>query len=551
MEKAKEILLKIFGFIRTKWEAASRNARIITLAVTVAVAASAVMLIAIANRVDYEMIYNGVDSAEMRDIAVALQDMGITSARLTGNTVSVPRDIADDVRMGLAIEGFPRSTTLNYDIWNNGIGIFSTDAQTKELQRQGLEVRITATLRRLTLVQDAAVTITMPESRPYVLNPDRRPSRASVVLTLVPGARLSNEQINGIKHIVVMAIPELTLENLTLNDQHGLALIADETTSIEEQLILERQRLAIQRAFERDLEEDLEAKIAGLYDGVVRAFRVGVTAQVSHNEWIEETRDYTGANTHPETGRQEGILESRTYREAWNALVPEDGAVGTTVNADISPNYPTFVGEAGTEAFYERLDETIFLVNERKRQTTSNGYTVERVTAAVQLDVGALTQEQIDNHRRLVALAIGTYEEDVMVIPTNFILPAPDLQPQINVSSPVRNVLVFIIISLGALLIILFILAIASSGSKKRRLIRSRATAFQGGGVPTFGEEGFGTFPVGKPFEEEEEKIEIQSLLGAGDGDTRETLLKNEIREFAKTNPDIVAQLIRTWIREG
>jgi len=550
MDKAKENFLKAFGFFKGKWDAASRNARIITLGVSAAVLISVITLVALSNRVDYEIIYSGVQSTEASEMLTALQELGIP-ARFTGNNISVPAELADDARIELAIQGFPRSTTLDYGVWNESIGIFSTDAQTREVQRQQLETRLTATLRRINHVTDAAVTITPPESRPYVLNPNRRASQASVLLTLTPGVRLNNRQIEGIQHLILAAVPELTPENLWIANQDGIGLIADEAGTVEEQIALDRQRLFMQRQFERDLEEDLETKIAGIFTGVVKDFRTAVRAELDFNNWIEEELTYTGANTDPETGEIRGIIENHTNRVAWNMLVPEDGMVGTTVNADISPGFPTWVGEPGSEAYYEHLNTNNYLVNERKRQTTSNGYSVGRVTASVQLDVGTqMTGDEIDQYRRLVAFVIGAFEEDVQIIPTNFLLAPPDTVPPIHVS-PVRNVLVFIIISLGALLVILFILAIMSSGSKKRRLIRSRAAAFQGA-TPTFAEEGgFGSFPVGKPFEEEPEKIEIQSLLGAGEGETRDALLKNEIREFAKTNPDIVAQLIRTWIREA
>ena len=47
---------------------------------------------------------------------------------------------------------------------------------------------------------------------------------------------------------------------------------------------------------------------------------------------------------------------------------------------------------------------------------------------------------------------------------------------------------------------------------------------------------------------EYEEDFEIQSLSGERT-ETREDVLKREIREFSKTNPEIVAQLIRNWMR--
>jgi flagellar M-ring protein FliF len=547
MEKAKETLLRFFGFIKGKWESASKNARIITLSVLVAVVISVITLVAIANRTDYEVLYRGVQSTEMSEIAVALREMGITNVRFDGDTISVPKEIADLARMEMAIQGFPRSTSLNYDIWNDAIGMFSTDAQTREIQKQQLETRIAATLRQVTLVQDAAVTITPPESRPYVLNPERRPSRTSVLLTLQPGVRLTSRQIEGIRNLVISAVPELEDANLTITNQDGIALIADEAGSIEEQIALETHRRNMQRQFERELEADLEGNIASVLTGTLRNFRIAVRANVDFNEFIEETVDYD-AFINPETGMPEGIPENRRTQMAWNGIIGEDGMVGTAINADISPNFPTLEGEPGSEAFFEVLNDVNYLVNERKRLTTSNGYIVDRVSVAVQIDEGVLTGDQIDDYTRLIAFAAGTDVEYVMVMPTNFPL-IPPIGDDSVVVAP-NNALVFVIIALGAFLVVLFVLAIMSSGSKKRRLIKSRAAAFQGAS-PAFADEGFGAFPIGRPMEEEEdESLKIQSLLGSGEGETREGLLKNEIREFSKTNPDIVAQLIRTWIRE-
>ena len=48
--------------------------------------------------------------------------------------------------------------------------------------------------------------------------------------------------------------------------------------------------------------------------------------------------------------------------------------------------------------------------------------------------------------------------------------------------------------------------------------------------------------------EDEKEDYELQSLT-SGTEETREAMLKKEIRDFSKTNPEIVAQLIRTWLK--
>ena len=43
-------------------------------------------------------------------------------------------------------------------------------------------------------------------------------------------------------------------------------------------------------------------------------------------------------------------------------------------------------------------------------------------------------------------------------------------------------------------------------------------------------------------------EFELQSL-SEGDDNSRDAVLKREIRDFSKSNPEIVAQLIRTWMK--
>jgi flagellar M-ring protein FliF len=456
--------------------------------------------------------------------------------------------MVDNARMQLAMQGFPKST-YNYNIWNDGVGMFSTDAERKEIQRQQLEQNIRATLRSLTPVQDALVTVHPSEQNRYVMSTDRRLASASVTLTIHQGVRLTSAQIEGIHNLVLTSVPELTRENLRIQNQDGITLIADDANNAEASLALDMQRMNMQFEFQRTMENRLRASVEELLSGTVRDFRVAVNVRLNFSEWERQTLEYEGVNI-DEAGFQHGVVDFEEKLVAWNAIDIDGGLVGTTTNADISPDYPTWIGGEGNEAYFERSEYTKYLVNEYNTFARSNGFDVEMINVAVQIDEGVLSQDQIDEYRMLLANTVGTSVEYVSVRPTNFLLEAPTPTPGVGGASPVRNMLIFIIISLGALLIILFMLAIMSSGSKKRRMIKARASAYAGA-TPTFDDVsmgGFNTFET--PQEEEQEQIKLQSLLG-GEGETRDALLKNEIREFAKTNPDIVAQLIRTWIREG
>ena len=47
-----------------------------------------------------------------------------------------------------------------------------------------------------------------------------------------------------------------------------------------------------------------------------------------------------------------------------------------------------------------------------------------------------------------------------------------------------------------------------------------------------------------------EEDTNIPSLVARSEVETREEAIKREIEEFAHQNPAMVAQLIKSWIRE-
>jgi flagellar M-ring protein FliF len=551
MGKAREALGKTGGFIKGKWSAANKNTRIIVLAVFAAMLIATIMMIALSRRTDFEVLYTGVTAEEMGEIASALNGMGVT-ARVDGQTVSVPRDQVDRVRMDLAIEGFPRAA-FNYNIWNDSIGMFSTDADRRMAEVHQLQEQLRATLRTLTFVQSAIVMITPATEDSFVFSDRGTPAQATVQLTLQPGARLTTAQIEGTQRLVMTAVPGLTMENLAIINQHGVELIPEDLNTAETALALQMQTLNMQTSFRLRYEENVRASIEELLRGTVKDFRVAVNAQLDFSNWETVSTTFEGANVDPETGLVSGIVDYSEKMTAWNAIGEDGNLVGAPINVDIAPGYPTLEAFRGSEAFFESVERLQYKVSEYHRVASSSGFEIAKVTIAVQIDDNTLPQDEIDEWRRLIANGTGTDFENVSVKTTNFILTTPTSQPPTIQPSSVRNLLVFVIISLGALLIILFMLAIMSSGSKKRKLIRNaRMAAFQGAGASGSGMDSdeYGGYAFSKPVDDEPEEIKIQSLLGAGEGETRDALLKNEIREFAKTNPDIVAQLIRTWIRE-
>ena len=168
--------------------ACEKSADIIITAVSVVIVAAIVLAIVL-NQKGYTAIYTGLDSEESSQVVSAINELGITDVKMgTDGSISVPSDQADNVRMQLSIQGYPKST-FNFDVWNSGIGIWSTDTEKKVLQIQQLQTHLMKAINTISAVKNSYVIITMPENSNYVISTDSEEPRVSVKLDLKNGAQ--------------------------------------------------------------------------------------------------------------------------------------------------------------------------------------------------------------------------------------------------------------------------------------------------------------------------------------------------------------------------
>lgn len=223
--------------------------------------------------------------------------------------------------------------------------------------------------------------------------------------------------------------------------------------------------------------------------------------------------------------------------------------MGTTVNADISLDYPTLqVGEDG-EFYYEYTRDIHNKVNETRRQIEKDGYSIGRLSAAVVVrSNNDLTGDDETRWRNTIANAIGADIENVSIKTTPFIETTdPIMGTALNVGSVSSQsmVMIAVIVILGVVLIVLLILALNAPGSRKKRrnaahLVSTPIPVTEAGEV--FYDEGG---DVGKVDDSEFELTSLNEEMP----ETRDEALKREIKDFSKNNPEIVAQLIRSWLR--
>lgn len=554
MDKVKDTLAKVGNFLKTKAASLSKRTIIIASAAVAVVVVALIMLIAINSQTRYAVLYYEASASEAQEICTyARETLGITDVKINANgDVLVPESSVEDMRVSMSIAGYPKST-FNYDTWKNGVTLFSTKTELREAQKQQLQDNLMATLRGFNNVDNAIVILGIPETEDYVLSESEKEPTASVALTIRD--TLSAENIDGMYNLIATSLPGLKRANITITDQSGAQLSPEFSTSYaqqeEERLSILYQRLSYQDRYRETLENTIQNLLKDSFDGV----NVAVGLDLDFNDDVIEEIRHEGANR-DEDGNQSGIVSDETIKNASGGQGVEGGVPGTTTNADISPDYPTItLGENG-EYYYEYSRQINYKVDEIRRQIVRDKGSISNLSAAVVVKSNAdLTNDEETRWRSIIANSIGASLDNVSIKATPFIETTNPIlnEPNINIGniSSESMVLIAVIIILGVVLIILLILALRAPGARKRRRPVNRLVAVPA--VAGAGAEG------GSGIDGEEDRFQNMAQIDDGEfeltslseeqPETRDEALKREIQDFSKNNPEIVAQLIRSWIR--
>ena len=538
----KDKLSAFWNGFKSKWGSLAKNLRIFIITAIAVVAVGAIVLTIILNQKSYTAIYTGLDSEECSQIASAINDLGVTDVKIgTDGSISVPSDQSDNIRMQLSIQGYPTST-FNFDVWNNGIGIWSTDTEKKVLQIQQLQTHLMKAINTIGAVKNSYVIITMPENNNYVISTNDEEPRVSVKLVLRNGATLSAEQVEGIYALVLNSLPGLEREYISIVDTDGKLL--DGKNSIVEEDVLYQSRLNFQEQMQNLLKSQLDETLRKLY----KDYTINVNVKLNYDNSKSEYTIYTPSIA--EDGTSGGMIQSSTKNEGWGGIGSLSGVVGTTSNSDISPNYPTIEGDGDNEYYYQNSITVNRLVNTEIRQLEKNGYSVDRITAAITVDQINMLEADKEQLREVIAFAIGTDIANVTVANYPFVINGG------NSSSGGNNIIrggnvdwtVYIIILLGLFVLALLIIAILTGNAKKKKRARAKAKAAAAQAAAQAAQESAALSfePQTQPAEE----FNIQHLDDYDDA-SKSAVLKKEIKEFSHTNPDVVAQLIRSMMKNG
>lgn len=556
----REQWVKIKTTLKEFWGKLSKRLRIILIGGAVLVLLAIAAVVYLNARQEYAVLYTSLNTTETQEVLGLIQEKGYSAKVQGSGEILVPAEQEDNLRVELSMLGYPKSG-LSYDIWNNNIDMFTTDSEKREVAKQMLQERMIATLENIQGVEKAIVTLDIPQVKNYVINTQNSEASASVVLQIQPGVQLTSEQVSGLKLIVASGLTTLPVENVTLTDQTGALIVGSD---MDNSVIGDSQKFYFQKEFEKTVENGVLKLLEPVYgNGNVT---VTATAKLNHDKQVSEDTEYTPSVD------DRGMVESHESTSSSGGARPAvttGAVVGVDPNADDTPDYPTVDDETvdeRSEYYDDAAEKTQYLVNTKKTQIQKQGFTVDNVTVAVVVNQAQMTDTVRANLATAVAMAAGTEAKNVAVSNFRFFDSdgVDDPTVPVNTSPLPFTTEQLILFGAGLLAIMLLIMIVMLIRANRRRKQVEDAAAIPMGNMKI--EKRKKSRKRGKNGEQDEEDLpgvaieEIEpkppvdfnlvNLSEAATQDTRETALKREIGDFARTSPEIAAQLIRTWLRD-
>jgi flagellar M-ring protein FliF len=368
------------GSIARKWEGLALQAR-------VGLGAGAIVIVALiaalgywAYRTDYQVLFADVAARDAAAMTAELDKMKIPyQLGDGGNTILVPKALVYKTRLQLMGTNVPLHGAVGFEVFNNA-DFGMTEFVQKVNYLRAIQGELTRTILSIDDIQAARVHLAIPEQGLFKKAATR--PKASVTLSMKPGRVLAAAQVAGIQRLVAASVPDIASADVTLVDQHGLALTRGGGDDPGE-------GASAQLDAKRSTEDYLVNKVTQVLD---RAFGPGqaiASVDVALNldqskvttEEVLPAKGGAGADGNPA-----GVVVRERYTlrdgEPAAADVARAAAAGTTTG------------------------ESDFQVGRRVEQLAVASGTVRRMTVAVVVKQ-ALSGQQLDKLREVVSLAVG------------------------------------------------------------------------------------------------------------------------------------------------
>ena len=515
--------------------------------ITVVVIAVAVFLLARGQKTEYQTLFSSLSQGEAQQIVSLLQEQNVPYLYDgKSGALKVPSESVDTLRAQLLSKGYPKSG-FAYDMYIGNSGLMTTESDKKQYTLYDLQDRLGATIRLFDGVRDAKVTIAEGTDQTYAIEEDNPvQASASVVVTMEEGQSLSEKNAEAIKNLIARSVKGMNFTNVSVFDAGTMEEVAADAGDSASGSGTSMANLTT--TVENNIANNIKRVLGKIYGGENLA--VSVKGTLNMAKLIQENTQYTVPEKTEATDKR-GLLSNEEVagENAGNSGENAAGVAGADANAD-TPRYTTQNGTATTTDNYSNSSATReWLYNVLKEQKEIAPGVLEDASVAIVIntDDNSIPESDLIN---LVADAAGIKRDeaaDKITILRSLNKTAvqqtteekkPAEEPKTLLNQFPLWALIGAAVSAFLLILILLILILRGRKKKLKKLAQEEM-------------ENAAALSIEQPTDEitpveevDEDELTAEGKMAHG------MKLKKSIGEFTDQNPQVVAKLIQSWMRE-
>jgi len=534
-EFMKNILARMGGF----YQKTEKKKFILPAVLVVAVLTVGIVGAVLLNRVEYTVLYSKLSAEEAGMVMTVLKELGVSAKVKGSDTILVPEDQADELRIELAAQGYP-STGLNYDLFSNSSDIGSTDLERQTYLQYQLQENMRTTISRMSKVEDCIVIVNLATSSSFVVSNNITQASVALLLSLEKGEKLTSAEAKSIGAFVIKCVPKLEMENVSIVDSEmNYYNIVAEPTAADAMEYSDAQQQLTEQMKEILLKQALRVLEPAMGDGNIA---VSVNLKLDFDKKSVSSVEFSP----PVEGETQGLLISS--EELHNAVTSGSsdatgGQAGTDSNGVSAPEYAySTEGNASSEGSTKTYN---YELNQIQTQIEKAQGAVQDLTVAVLVNSEV---EGIDDYlgavKSLVASAIGVEPNYISVEVMPFVKSAGEMefddyfrQNQEAMERLGRNNLIKTAIIAAALLVAAFM--------AMKVFLKKKSAA---GSVIDVNTESYDYGTRGDALDDAAAKAEQERLIQ--DLVMKKSDEAEKVEDLMDRYPEAVVQILRTWLQE-
>ncbi len=301
-----EQFLKFFKDVADRYKELSPDRKAIALVLAAAGLASVFVMFLWAQAPDHQLLFANLSSEDAAAVVDELKTRNIEyDLTNQGRSVWVPSRQVHETRLALASKGIPAGSEVGFELFED-IPLGMTEFVQKLNFQRALQGELTRTIKSLDAIDQARVHLVIPKADLFVR--EKPKGKASVMVKVKPGKILSENQVQGIVHLVSGSVESIQAQDVVVVDLKGNILSGAGGAS--QGAIITATNFEHKRKVEKELEDNIVKMLEeALGTGKVIA-RVSAKLNFEKEEKTEEIYDPDSQVVRSEQTTTESALDA-------------------------------------------------------------------------------------------------------------------------------------------------------------------------------------------------------------------------------------------------